>query len=378
MQFRAVVPDRTEVTVVLRGLESLSPPPMRNPAGWTAHVPQGCGGGKRYNMLGIDTSKDKLAVALRDAQTRNLLWEREVPNTHEGIRCLLSSTSQETPWVIEPTGRHSLLAVQMAQACGRTVLMAPPRKAKFFLGSIQDRAKTDLIDGKGLSLFGLCVPLTTYPVKSEPIDTLDQLLKARKGLALARSSLTQQQRDLPSAVAREALAPAISALTGQIKALDKEIGSRIEQTQGFDCAKQILKVHGIGKVTAAAVTSRLVARKFTNPDQFVAYIGLDVAVRDSGKHHGQRRLTKQGDAELRRLLYLCAQASVRTNESPFRAQYERELAKGLPTTAALCAVARKMARLCWSLHKHGTHYDPARVGQPVTQKPNDEQNTEPN
>jgi transposase len=328
-------------------------------------------------MLGIDTSKDKLVVALRDGQSRRLLWEREVPNSTEGVNRLLALTPKETPWVIEPTGRHSLLAVQMAQACGRTVLMAPPRKAKFFLGSIQDRAKTDPIDGKGLSLFGLCVPLTTYPVKSEPIDTLDQLLKARKGLALARSSLTQQQRDLPSAVAQEALAPAISALTSQIKAIDKEIGSRTEQTEGFNCAKQIRKVHGIGKVTAAAVTSRLVARRFTHPDQFVAYVGLDVAVRDSGRHHGQRRLTKQGDAELRRLLYLCAQASVRTKDSPFRAQYERELAKGLPTTAALCAVARKMARLCWSLHKHGTTYDPSRVGQAITKKPNEADEAKP-
>ena len=153
------------------------------------------------------------------------------------------------------------------------------------------------------------------------------------------------------------------ALAGQVKALDKEIATRTDQTEGFGCSKQILRVHGIGKTTAAAVTSRLVARNFTHPDQFVAYIGLDVRVRDSGKLRGQRRLTKQGDAELRRLLYLCAQASVRTKDSPFRIQYDRELAKGLPKTAALCAVARKMARLCWSLHKHGTDYDPARVGQ---------------
>lgn len=320
-------------------------------------------------MLGIDTSKGTLAVALRDAKTKQVLWSRDVPNTQDGVRMLLASTPTEASWIIEPTGRFSLLAARMGQEAGRTVLMAPTRKARSFLESIQSRAKTDPVDAKGLALFGLSAEkLASYPVRSETIDTLDQLLRARKGLVLARSSLTQRQRDLPSEVAQEAMQPAILALSKQIKALDKEIAARTDQMEGFCCTKQILKVHGIGKTTAAAVASRLVARNFTHPDQFVAYIGLDVRVRDSGNFRGQRRLTKQGDAELRRLLYLCAQASVRTKDSPFRVQYERELAKGLPKTAALCAVARKLARLCWSLHKHGTVYDPARVGKPQDKK----------
>lgn len=314
------------------------------------------------NTLGIDTSKDKLSAAYRDVITRDIVWELEVCNTRDGVSRLLADTPADSVWVIEPTGRHTHLAVNMARAQGRSVLMAPPRKAKQFLASIQDRAKTDPLDGRGLSLYGMSVPLRPYPMKSEPIDELDQLLRARKGLALSRTRLSQQKHDLPSAEAREALAPAIAVLTQQIQVLDKQIARHTEQVEGFACRVQILRVEGIGNVTAAAVASRLVARQFTHPDQFVAYIGLDVAVRDSGKHRGERRLTKQGDAELRRLLYLCAKASVRTKGSPFRAQYERELAKGLTKTGAYCAVARKMARLCWSLHKHGTTYDPARVG----------------
>src|SRR5947208_16466137 len=136
-------------------------------------------------MLGIDTSKDTLAAALRHAQTRNLLWDQQVPNTPDGVSRLLARTPPETPWVIEPTGRYSLLAVRMAKEAGRTVLMAPPRKARSFLESQQSRAKTDLIDGRGLALFGLSIQLMPYPLKSEPIDTLDQLLSARKGLVQA-------------------------------------------------------------------------------------------------------------------------------------------------------------------------------------------------
>ena len=95
----------------------------------------------------------------------------------------------------------------------------------------------------------------------------------------------------------------------------------------------------------------------------MAYLGLDVSVAQSGRRKGERGLTKQGDAELRRLLFLCACASLRAKDPVFRDQYERERAKGLPSTAALCAVARKMAKVCWSLARHGTDYDPARVRQ---------------
>jgi transposase len=96
-----------------------------------------------------------------------------------------------------------------------------------------------------------------------------------------------------------------------------------------------------------------------HPDAFVAYIGLEVATHQSGK----RGLSRQGDAALRRLLYLCAQASLRAKDSPFKRQYDRERAKGVSRTAALCAVARKLAKLCWSLHAHDSVYDPNRVYQ---------------
>jgi transposase len=119
-------------------------------------------------------------------------------------------------------------------------------------------------------------------------------------------------------------------------------------------------VPGVGPITATKVAVCLASTAFERADQFVAYIGLDLRVRDSG----QRTLSKRGDAELSRLLYVCAQAQRRCRvPTPFHAQYERERAKGLSTTAALCPVARTLARTCYSVVKHETTYDPARVTQ---------------
>ena len=78
---------------------------------------------------------------------------------------------------------------------------------------------------------------------------------------------------------------------------------------------------------------------------------------------GEMGFTKEGDAELRRLLFLCASSSLLCKDTGFKDQYERELSKGLPTTAALCAVARKRTKVCWSIVAHGTRFDAARVYQ---------------
>lgn len=310
-------------------------------------------------MLGIDVSKDTLVCNLLDPNTRKSRWERTLPNTSQGILQLLKQTPAETPWVLEPTGRYSLPVVKQARAAGRQVLLAPPRKAQAYLRSIQTRAKTDRLDSYGLGLFALSVPLAPYPVKSDAVERLDQLLAARKGIAEAMTALRLRIAELPHAAVP--LTKAVAELEAQRDALEREISQLTADHAEFAPVGELLKVPGIGRVTAAAAVSRLQAKQFSHPDQFVAYIGLDVAIRQSGKRKGERGLTKEGDAELRRLFYCCAQASLRAKESPFAAQYERELKKGLPPTAALCAVARKMARLCWSLFHHQSQYDPKRI-----------------
>jgi len=312
-------------------------------------------------MIGIDTSKKKLDYSLVRHGELVPDFQKTVPNDPIGHAQILRDTPPDIAWVIEPTGRYSLNVVTFAKAAGKTVLLAPPRNAKAYLNSLQSRAKTDKIDSKGLAMFGLSRPLEKYEPKEEPVDKADQLLSARKCLSGTVSRLTLQQQQLPHA--RAIIQTTISTVKLQMKELDKQIDKLVADTPKLEAATRIKAVPGIGKVTAAAVASRLAGKSFSHPDKFIAYIGLDLRVRDSGQLKGRRRITHEGDAELRRLFFLCAQSTLRCKESPFKAQYERERAKGLSSTAATCAVARKMARLCWSLHRHGTKYDPARVGK---------------
>jgi len=317
-------------------------------------------------MLGIDVSKATLSCTLLDPATRQKRWHKEVMNTPAGIAQLLKHTPCDAPWVLEPTGRYSQSVARAARDAGRDVRLAPPKKAQLFLQSVQSRAKTDKLDAGGLALYGLSCPLAPYPLKSDMQDELDQLLLARKGLSQSLCELQARQKELPRAAA--ALAPAVAALQVQLKAVDRQIAT-LTKAPELKAMRELQKVPGIGPVVAATLVSRLTARSFSHSDQFVAYCGLDVRVRQSGQKSGELGLSKQGEAELRRLLYLAAQASLRAKDSPFTAHYEREGAKGLSTMAALCAVARKLARLAWSLVTHGTAYDPERIYQQPKKSP---------
>jgi transposase len=307
-------------------------------------------------MLGIDVSKDQLTCAFLDPASKRLLWERTVPNSPQGITQLLQGTPSDAPWVLEPTGRYSAPIARQAQAAGRAVLLAVPRRAHHFLQSLPNRAKTDKLDSRGLGLYALSVSLPDYPLPSPAVERLQQLLIVRKTLAADLARYQQQCQALP--LGQELLAPVITATKAQLRKLDQQIEAA---QRDFPVMARLRRVPGIGPVTAAKVAARLATSDFGHSDQFVSFIGLDIRVRQSGQRKGHQGLSKQGDAELRRLFYLCAQASLRATDSPFVAQYEREQKKGLSKTAALCAVARKLARLCWSLAHHESEYDPERV-----------------
>ena len=334
-------------------------------------------------MLGIDVSMDTLDCTLLDSATRRALWTRQFKNTEKDIKRLLKAVPPEHIWALEPTGRYGTPLVKMARTAGRDVRLADTRRAKSFLRSVQGRAKCDRLDGKGLGLFALSRELPSYPVKSDEVEHVAQLMKARRGIAQSLQQLEAQAKALPRA--SESLQPAIDALKLQERNIKLEVAALLKAatepvatepvTTGVSseatkylvaslaCAPKLMKIPGVGQVTAATIAAALAGRSFSHSDSFVAYCGLDVEVRQSGRKKGNLGLTKQGDAELRRLLYLAAQANLKSKDSPFKAHYERERAKGLPTTAALCSVARKIARICWSLAYHYTEYDSDRVYQ---------------
>jgi len=101
--------------------------------------------------------------------------------------------------------------------------------------------------------------------------------------------------------------------------------------------------------------------RFARLDQAVAYVGLDLQVRQSGQWKGQVKLSKRGSGRVRRVLYLAALRSLTLPDSPFAAYSHRLVARGLKGREALTAVMRKMLIVACHLLRSNQTYDPAKV-----------------
>src|ERR1700676_1864131 len=103
-------------------------------------------------------------------------------------------------------------------------------------------------------------------------------------------------------------------------------------------------------------------RRFGHHRQFLKFCGLDLATYQSGKYRGQTRLSKFGNARLRRAMWLSARVAVRQKENSFRDKFERYIAKDRRNAdlnrKALSALAAKMARVIHAVIKSGSDYRP--------------------
>ncbi|WP_437701850.1 transposase, partial [Achromobacter xylosoxidans] len=98
---------------------------------------------------------------------------------------------------------------------------------------------------------------------------------------------------------------------------------------------------------------------FASSDAAVAFCGLDPRPKESGRKVGRRRLSKQGDKAARTLLYNAASSAART--AHFKDYYATLRARGLPSTAALVVIARKLLRIAYGVWRTGQAFDPAKL-----------------
>jgi len=139
----------------------------------------------------------------------------------------------------------------------------------------------------------------------------------------------------------------IELMEEQISDLDKKI------TKCFDQDSELMTISGIGEVNGAIIYSELGnIDDFEDGSDIVAFSGLDPSIKESGKFKGTKHhISKRGSPYLRSALYSSAVVASRCNPVCKRF-YERLLARGVPKKAALCAVARKLCYIIFSVMKN--------------------------
>ncbi len=128
------------------------------------------------------------------------------------------------------------------------------------------------------------------------------------------------------------------------------------------------RVPGIGPIIALTILAEGGdLRRFGHHRQFLKFCGLDLSTQQSGQYRGQTRLSKFGNARLRRTLWIAGQVAIRQRENGFRHKFERYIAKDRDNPdlrrKALTAITAKMARVVDAIIKSGSDYRPFVEGR---------------
>ena len=283
-------------------------------------------------------------------------------------------------------GSHSRWASQLLEGLGHEVLVANARKVRAIYANPR---KGDRNDAETLARLARLDPALLSPIRHRSAQAQADLaiLRSRDALVRSRTLLINHVRGmvksfgarLPSCSAEcfpsrvvawlpEALAPTVSpvletitGLTRQIRSYDRQIEdlcqTRYPQTQA------LCPIGGVGALTALAFVLTLEdPGRFAKSRHVGPALGLVPRRDQSGSHDPQLRITKTGDAFLRRLLVGSAQYIL----GPFGPDCDLRrwglaLAERGGKNAkkrAVVAVARKLAILLHHLWITGEAYDP--------------------
>jgi transposase len=192
--------------------------------------------------------------------------------------------------------------------------------------------------------------------KAALLADIDETLKASVGLPVAAGSDAIR-------MFRLVLAQGRSLIQSR-----NAIEARAVELLGDHPDYQLLRsIPGIGPVNALTVLAEAGdLRRFHHHRQFLRFCGMDLATVQSGLFRGRSKISKYGNARLRRTLWLASQAAVLKPANSFRDKFERTISQDRHNPdrrrKAYTAIAAKMDRTIHAVIKSGEPYRPFLEG----------------
>ena len=155
------------------------------------------------------------------------------------------------------------------------------------------------------------------------------------------------------------------SLIRQRNEIEAQADELLRHSQDYQLLRQIPGIGPINALTIIAEAGDL--RRFGHHRQFLKFCGLDLSTQQSGQYRGQTRLSKFGNARLRRTLWIAGQVAIRQRENGFRHKFERYIARDRDNPdlrrKAMTAITAKMARVVHAVVKGGSDYRPFVEGR---------------
>jgi len=320
--------------------------------------------------VGIDVSKETLDVILR--------WERK-NGEHRVVANDASGISQLIKWLakqkagslhacLEATGQYGDEVAERLYAQGYAVSVLNPLCTKSYARAGLVRNQTDKVDA------GL---LAEYCEKQEPrlwvppsplhkrLRALSRRLDDLEGIRQAERNRLHAAKHQDATI-RTSLEEHIAFLSEQLAATQKELARLLDQDPELKRQKQLLmSIKGVGALTAVRFLAELGdLREFADARQLAAFLGLTPEFKTSGKSvHSKPRLSKRGNAAVRKMLFMPAVSAKNTN--PIVREFCARLALSRKCDMSLVGAAmHKLAHLMFGVIHSGKPFDPNFLSNP--------------
>ena len=310
--------------------------------------------------LGIDISKDSFHVEL---SINDKLRHRRFANRKEGFAELCGWLTKHKALAVhiclEATGPYSeVLALYLHQQ-GHTVSVVNPAQIKAFGQSELLRNKDDRPDAALIRRFCEKQQPAAWTPPPAHFRELQALTRHLENLLETRQ---QQLNRLETATTKEvvkSLRKLVTQLDAEIQRTERQINDHVDRHPDLKQQCQLLEsIPGIGKRTATRLLAEIEdISQYRSARQVAAYAGLTPRNNRSGTMRGQTRLSKTGNARVRKALFLPAMVAKRYN--PVVRSFCQRLARhGKNKMQLVGAAMRKLIHIAFGVLKSGKVFDP--------------------
>lgn len=303
-------------------------------------------------ILGFDVGQENL-----DVYGTGFNREIQIRNRKAAIRDYLGQLAVPVSLAVEATNDYHEPLIEIATELGMTVYLVDGYRLSHYREVVGTRAKTDRSDARLIYRYlqserALLRPLS---LQNREERLIWRLLKRRAKVVKLRTQLelSLRQVDVPAADQAHAMA----GLDQLIRKLTDQAKQLAHTANWGESLTRLRTIPGIGELSALGLRALYGRGEFANADRFIAFLGLDVRVRDSGCYRGRRKLTKRGDPEIRRLLFNGAR-SVASRYDYWRDLKASHLSRGLSEIQSSVVISRKLARIGFAILRDGTEYQP--------------------
>jgi transposase len=334
------------------------------------------------HVTGIDVSKDKLAVVfgtLKADQEHIITHSIEVANDIKGFKQILTFVkknrgSSKAPlyFVMEATGVYYENLAYFLSDQQLQVAVILPNKTKNFSKTLDIKSKTDRLDARKLTQYGLEKKINLWKVPSTSIKALKALTRERRSIMNMIVQVKNQihaknysHQPMKESIKRSK--DVLNVLKKQVKEIEKQIKEFLTKDPDLaEKVKKMDKIKGLGIISIASIIAETDGfALIKNAKQLTSYAGLDVVHNESGIKKGKTTISKKGNVHLRSAVYMPALCACRYNPK-FKQLYLRLIARKEFKKIGIVAVARKLLILAYLIFtrdmEYVNNYSPANAG----------------